>query len=461
MTTLVERPAMRRPTTVRTILGALSMGAMLAGCEPSCGDEVARIEALLSGEALVLDPACVVRSSVTVPAGATVSATFDLPADATIHLAPSPAGMPPTTLRDARIEGGGTRASVMIDGEGAARIEGLEGHLTRGTAIAALNGARVTVLGLQLTGNVDPAQLLSLPTPAPPDRLATYGIVALAGASVVFEPAPSASRIERFASAGVGCGSATISLVDLVLHESRGVGVLAVDCDLTLLRVEIDATLASPGLPGIGIAAAGSTLSADTLALHDSPGFGLFATDTASVLTGVTIERMAQAGLWVEGGSRLTVTSSTLRENAGAAIAAVGASALRITDSEIADTETAPLPTRGGFGSEPMGDGVHVAELPGTPLEVTLTRVDLIGNTRVGLVLDGGGESLSIALEAVEVDAPETALGAVAQRVTDLPADWDADVVRVSSAARDAIADALTVSDGTPYGILMPPTLAP
>jgi len=170
---------------------------------------------------------------------------------------------------------------------------------------------------------------------------------------------------------------------------------------------------------------------------------------------------MEQAGLWVEGGSRLTVTSSTLRDNAGAAIAAVGASALRITDCEITGTDMAPLPTLGGLASDPMGDGIHVAERPGTALEVTLTRVDLAGNERVGLVLDGAGESLSLAIEAVEVDAPATALGAVAQRVSGLPADWDMGVVRVSSAARDAVAAELTVSDGTPYGILMPPTLAP
>jgi len=441
-------------------LGCLALSA-LSGCAPACGDEVIRIEALLSGQSLVIDPACVIRTSVTVPAGATVSATFDLPADAAIHLTPSPDGMPPTTLRDSHLEGGGTRASVMIEGSGSARIEGLEANLVRGTAIAALAGAQLTVVDLHLAGNVDPTQLISLPNPAPPERFAIYGVVALDGASVVFEASASPSRIERFASAGIGCGSASMALVDLVLHESRGVGVLAVDCALSLERVEIDATLASPGLPGIGIAASGSTLNVDTLSLHDAPGFGLFATGTESTLTGVSLERMEQAGLWVEGGSRLTVTSSTLRDNAGAAIAAVGASALRITDCEITGTDMAPLPTLGGLASDPMGDGIHVAERPGTALEVTLTRVDLAGNERVGLVLDGAGESLSLAIEAVEVDAPATALGAVAQRVSGLPADWDMGVVRVSSAARDAVAAELTVSDGTPYGILMPPTLAP
>jgi hypothetical protein len=61
----------------------------------------------------------------------------------------------------------------------------------------------------------------------------------------------------------------------------------------------------------------------------------------------------------------------------------------------------------------------------------------------------------------VVVDAPAGALGAVAQRVPALPADWDVSVTRTTSAARDAAAAELAVSTGSPVGILMPPTLAP
>ncbi len=284
----------------------------------------------------------------------------------------------------------------------------------------------------------------------------------MSGASVTIESTVAQSSIiERFASAGVGCGGGSITMRDLVLNENRGIGVLAVDCTLAIERLDVGATLSSPGLPGIGIAASGSVIDAVGLGLYAAPGFGLFATDTESTLSQVTVEGLEQAGLWVEGGSSLTLANATLTGNAGAAVAAVGASALTLTDCQVDDTRQAPLPVAGGFAGEMMGDGIHVAELPGTELSVSLTRVGLAGNARVGLVLDGSGEALSIALEAVEVDAPETALGAVAQRVAGLPPDWDSDVVRVSSAARDAVASELTVSDGTPFGILMPPTLAP
>jgi hypothetical protein len=82
-------------------------------------------------------------------------------------------------------------------------------------------------------------------------------------------------------------------------------------------------------------------------------------------------------------------------------------------------------------------------------------------NVRVGMVLDGGGDPLALAVSGTMVSTSGTELGAVAQNVASLPASWDSGITRAGPAMTlDHGAAPLVVSDGVgTLGILMPPTI--
>jgi hypothetical protein len=441
---------------VMVLCGAPS--ASCAGPSAECASDAtaARIAALGAGETLELASTCVVSGALTVPAGATVrGGTFMLGRADSVTLTASADGTPLTTLEGARITGGSERSSVRVLGSGSARIADTTFEIERGTAIG-VDGARVEVQDVDIVGNIDPARVLDVPDPAPPDRFATYGVAVIHGGSVTI----TGGRIARLASAAIVCTDATLALTDVVLDENRGAGLLAFTCEVRATRVEVTRTLA---LPGVGIALFdGSTLATgESLHLHDASGYGLFASASTISLTHPVVERMAQAGVWAENGASLTITDGMFDDNAGAAVAAVGASLLDVRTTMVVGTRSALLPTSEGAGADRFADAIHVAQLSSQACVVSIADVVLIDNERVGLVLDGGGDAVALTVARTRIEGTESALGAVAQNVDELPPTWDADVMRIGSPlSLDPAAGVLIVSDGSgAVGVLMPPTI--
>lgn len=446
---------MLRRMNVR-VLSFVALSAALFGCGVPCGGEAERIAALTSGETLALDPACVISEPVTIPAGARVTGgTFVMDAGERIVVTSSGDTSMPTTLEGAHVSGGSGTYTIGVMGTGAAHIGRTTLVLERGAGIVAF-GATVTIDDVHLTGNVDPSALISLPSGPPGDRFATFAIVAEDGATVTI----TGSDASRFARAGVWCNGSTLVATGTEVNETVEAPILLVDCDATLDDVEVSGTLAAIGRPGMAIASLASSVEATDLFLHDAPGYGVYAVGSELTFHTPRVERIEQGGIWAATGTTLELDGGTFSDNEGAAIAAVGAEVLTVRDATITGTVEAPIPTLSGMGVDRMADGIHVAE-GSAPMTVTLERVMLVGNERIGLVLDGGGAMLATSITDVTVMAPDTALGAVAQNVTALPVTWDDGITRDGSAARDAVAPSLEVSDGTPYGILMPPTLSP
>lgn len=445
-------------------------GIVLTACAPcdSSAALVARIESLASGERLDVGE-CVISEAVTVPAGAVVEhGVFELPAGASITLVPSADDAPVTTLIGSRVRGGAggaggddrrDAASVRVEGPGRARIEGVELELARGIGIGVAQ-ADVEIDRTQLVGNVDPEHpdYLSLSIPALPGVLATYGIAVVDTAHVTI----TSTSVRRMATAGVICDAATLVASDVAFSENRGFGLRSFGCTVTLTDADVHDTVSAPGLPGVGIdAELGTELTATRLQLHDAPGYGLLVRASEATLDAPSIARMQQAGAWAEDGAILSVTGGVLEDNAGAAIAAVGASSLEVRETRVTSTTSASIPSPGGGGAERMADAIHVAQRAGMPCTVTLAGLTLIENVRVGVVLDGAMEPLTVSIERTRIETSGTQLGAVAQDVAALPAAWDADIARVGSAATlDATAGRVEVSGGTGLsGILMPPTI--
>lgn len=430
--------------------------ASAAACDP-CSGIVARIEGLGSGESYRVPAGCIVTEPVTVPAGASVEqGTFELEHGESITLAPSPDAAHPTTLSGATVRGGNDAAPIVVArGAGDVAIRSSSFELVRGIAIG-ISGARAWIDEVSITGNLDPARALEVPSPPDPAALATYGVAVIEGANVT----ATSLAVRRVAIAGLSCTRSTLVVMGGTLEQNLGIGLWAQECDATLGDVEIARTLAAPLRPGMGIAARASTIGATGLHLHDAPGYGLLAAGSDVSLGAPRIERLEQAGVWVEDRSTLVVGGGTFEDNRGAAIAAVGAERLEVFDATIARTALAPIPTGTGTSLERMGDGIHVVQLAGVASAVELGDLLLTRNERVGVVLDGAMSPLLFSVVRTRVETAGSELGAIAQNVASLPAGWDAEVTRVGSAATlDATAAPLIVSEGGLAGILMPPTI--
>lgn len=440
-------------------LGALALAtlACIAGaCDP-CAGVVAHIEALGPGETYVIPAQCTVTESVTVPAGASVEGgTFELERGESITLEPSPDDDRATSLASTTVRGGNdAEPAIVARGAGHVSISGVSVELERGIAIG-ISGASASVSGVTIVGNVDPLRAAELPVPADPAEIATYGVAAIDGATVT----AAELDVRRLAAGALACSSATLRVTGASLIESRGIAAALFDCVAALDDVEITGTIATALRPGMGIAAGASEVTATRLHVHDAPGYALLARGGEITLVTPTIERLTQAGVWVEEGASLEVEGGTFTANRGTSIAAVGAARLAVRDTVIADTALAPIPTMSGTSIERMGDAIHVVQRAPFTSEVELAELSLTNNERVGVVLDGAMSPLPLSIRGTRIETRDDQLGALAQNIAALPATWDAEVTRVGSAVSlDPVAGTIVVSEGGLTGILMPPTI--
>lgn len=437
-------------------LALATVACIVSACDP-CAGVVASIESLGAGETYVIPVECTVTEPVTVPAGGSVEGgTFELERGESITLEPSPDDGRPTSLASTIVRGGNDAApAVVARGTGHVSIASVSFELERGIAIG-ISGASATLSTVTILGNVDPLRAAELPVPAEPAEIATYGVAAIEGASL----RATELDVRRVAAGALACSSATLDVTGAELIETRGIAVTLFDCLATLDEVEIADTIPAPLRPGVGIAAGTSEVTATRLHVHDSPGYGVLAYGGEITLLMPVVERLAQAGVWVERGATLSVEGGTFTANRGASIAAVGATRLEVRETVIADTALAPIPSMGGTSLERMGDAIHVAQRAPTASEVELRDLSLMNNERVGVVLDGAMSPLILSITGTRVETTGTQLGALAQNIAALPAAWDAEVTRVGSAvALDPVAGTIVVSEGGLTGILMPPTI--
>jgi hypothetical protein len=455
------------PSTMHSLHKALTIGAVAViavacGCanDPAPCDGRAmrdRIAMLASGERLELGASCVVEGALVVPAGAIVhGGTFALSEGDAITLTPSPTGAPVTTLSEAHVIGGSDTA-VALRGPGHARIEATSFELTRGIAIGVAE-SEVEVVDVHVTGNVDPANVLAVPSSA--EGFARYGLVAVEGATVHV----TGSRFARLAVSALGCDDATLTLEGVTLEENLGVGLAAFACMVSASDVEVMHTLSGPGLIGIGFALLDASVleTGDSLHFHDAPGFAIYASASDVTLTSPIVERMGQVGVWAEMGGTLHVADGTFTDVEGIAIGSVGATEVDVRGTMVTGTRDALLPRMGGASGERVADAIHVVQTSARDTIVSITDTTLVDNGRVGLVLDGGGAALALTLTGTRAEGTGDELGAIAQNVAALPIDWDSGVTRVGSAASlDGTAGTLVVSNGTDAaGVLMPPTIS-
>lgn len=361
-------------------------------------------------------------------------------------------------LRDLRIEVDHGGVGVRAAGGGTLAASGLTVVVTRGLGVG-LAGCSAELGPLELTGPVTRENALF--TPSDPAETGAYGIVGrdLGTSTVMLHDV----HLSGFAVAAATFGGGSITWEGRAdgpdVEASRGVGMGFFGSTGILRSIEIVDTLSGPRDVGTDILAMNAgDLVIDGLTLIGGEGFGVFAEDTPVRLTSARITNLGLSGVRVQGGS-LEATDLVARGNGGAGVLAIDTTSVVLTDVELTDQRELPLPST-GVTTVLCGDGVQVVRVPesdGPPLAVTLRRVSLSGNERTGILLDAAdGPVGAVEVEAVTVDAPTGATGAIAQR-TALAPTWDGGITRTGGALND---DAFTgILD--PVGIMMPPGSAP
>lgn len=446
---------------IRTTVGVLAL--LASECAPDTHCDRGALQAALDAAGpseTVRIGGCAIAGPVVVPSGVTLAGEAGAVitgdgVDPAVTLRPGPTA---TVLEgvEVRVPSG---IGVAASGAGAIVVRDLVVDADGGIAVGLREVDDVSIVGLSAAGPVDAANAASLPVPANPGDTATHGVAALDCGTL------SASDLDLsgFATAALLVRGGTATIRDARIHDTRGVGARFVDSSASLTSSTLSGILTAPGLAGFAVAAdGGGSLATASVVIRDGAGWGIFHDGSSGDHVDLSVARLEQAAVWSQNGGSLGLsgTGTRIEGNGVGGVIAVDVRSLTVTDAVFEGQRLAFVPSGGG-GGEMMGDGVHVVRTPaGPPTDVTLRGVTMTDNARVGLLLDAASLELGALDVEATVEGSGTQLGALAQRVSALPVDWDAAIDRRgATAANDPIAEAGTPLDVT--GIIMPPARPP
>ncbi len=399
------------------IVDAASLSAALAGARP--GDVVhvgtARIEGRFTVPAGVSLVGAGAGTVLVAPAGA-----------AALTLA---GGTPETRVSSLTIEVHGSIGVVARGGGGVALSE-VTVTVAAGLGIGAEDLATLTLRNITVTGSVNAASAILLPTTPAPTDAPTYGIalVRIASAELV------AVDVSGFGIAGIVATDATTVWNGGSSSGTRGTGMLVFGGTAEVTDVQLCGALAGGGLvPSYGaVFTGGADVRSQRLQVCDGVGYGILQSEARASHTDLVVRNMTEAGVWVQAsdGFALSGAGSMLSGNRVAGLFAIGSSNVSVADATIAGT-------RNGMRIIDMapvlvGDGVQLVD---STTDVSLSNLHLVDNDRVGLLLDvGTGSTAGVRLSAITVSGTGTALGAIAQGTT-VVAGWDGPIVREGATA--------------------------
>lgn len=462
------------------VVGRWLVVAALATALGACGDddvapaatcETAALQSALAGAApgaSVAIGACEITGTFTIPpgvamVGAGVGATV-LRGDGGAPVVDLAAG---ASLRGVSVivpSGTGIRAR----GAGVFEVREVALDVARGIGLAARDASSITLSAVRITGPVTSDNARTIGSPGDAAETGTFGILAydVQGEAATDGLFLSDVEVRGFATAGIALVRSKLTWdagdpsIPEVLEGNRGHGLMLFGGVAELRSVRACGTLSAAGLPGLTIAASeGASLVTDAMLVCDGDGFGVFQDASTAVHTGLEVRGLSQAGVWAQATGQLSIGAGSVLEDDGVAgVAAIDVERVTIEGTRIEAIREAPIPD-GGAGAERMGDGLHAVRtsLSAPPLSVELDDVRFIDNVRVGALLDGFDERATLSLRAVTVRGSGDELGALAQRIVELPDGWDAEVVRegdtlANDAAFESLRRVLEVS-----GIIMPP----
>lgn len=327
-------------------------------------------------------------------------------------------------LHSLRIESLGT-AGVVVRGSGLATIEDVFVRAEKGTGIAAFAVLALTLREVTVEGPIDALNVLSLSSSATSMDTATHGIF-LSASAATFEQVTA----RGFADFGVLAVDSQLAWDGGNFSANRSVGAMIYGGSATLSNVRADEVWRGTRvIPAFGLAAAGNAeVESSALSIHNTEGAGIFHSSSIGRHLDVDVTDNTHAGIWTQFSSMFEVSGS-LANNSLAGVVAVDTELMLLHDANIEDTQLS-IRLVGETGTTRIGDGV---QLNGMVLEARFENVQLVENSRVGLLIDVPAAAMPmfsfVNVTSNVAAATQGATGVVAQG-SPLPAGWDNGIVR-------------------------------
>ena len=421
----------------------------------SCGDEGSSsietseqlreaLEGAASGDVIELASGATFVGSFSVPGGVTVDGN-----GAVLEGLSNPLGGPKAVVI---LTGGADQATRLTDvtvvnnaggvvavGGGEVAIDRVTVDVSAGFGIAAEGVEALSLSELTLRGPVTEEMLSSIGDEVDPSELPIAGLM-------VSNVELSASELDISGFAGFGAivyqSAGTLSASRI--GQCLGVGLLveASQLEVASTRVEesysgrrVGSTIFATGVAVTG----GSAMTSEGLTIDGVQGVGLLQDNATSAHADLQVMNNRNFAVWLQdiaatdAPAFMVRGASAIENNSGAGIFARDVAGIDLDGLTVANTATQ---TRvDGFRPIEYGDGVQLVGVTG---QIAIRNTYLVGNPRVGLLVDGtsegGAPAPDFALDAVYVELgelDEAPLGLIVQNSD----AWD----------RDALLDAFTI----------------
>ena len=410
------------------VLGALGLViASAMGCTGEiCDPGVLRDELASASEGDVISlGSCAIEGSFVVPGGVTIEGrgldrTFmRARGGPALRLAGGPAASP------SRIRWLGVRsddaAAVVVAGGQAAEIWESAIDATKGVAIVARDVARLELADLTLTGPVTTDNARDEPMDRLPDPAAT------ATHGLVCERVGTASltdvRIHGFSYFGAALVDSDTVIDAVDLSDNLDTGIYVRGGTVSIAGLVVAGTMdASRRLHSHGAVFLDADVQSIDLRVVDGAGVGLMHRGGRIRHERLAALRNREIGAIFQGAQSVVIegTGTELAENGGGGVVAIDTDHLLIRGISIRDTKRRriAIDPDNGIG---LGDGLQLVR---TDADVELRGISLVGNERIGLLVETEADNLDgLLLEGVTVDGRADQLGALAQRGGELLAE--------------------------------------
>ncbi len=311
-------------------------------------------------------------------AGATrIVGPSDLP---TLTLAPGTAETP-TVVTGLTAESVGDLA---IRAVGAGYVEVSDAAVavpTNGAGIGAESLTSVAIRSVTVTGPVNAGNADAMPlTPSITDS-ATHGMTFVGVSTVIVEE----STVTGFAYVGVLSVNSGMTWRGGAITSTLGTNLLVYGGTATIEAANLEEALQGTRLiPAYdAVLAGGADVSTNGVDVSNSGGYGILQSEATATHVGLSAMSNRSAALWVQNSGGFSLSDSNLDDNGMAGVVAYASTDVNLADVVIDGTRSM---TR-IFGTMPVevGDGV---QLVGSTTNVSLARLGLGDNARVGLLVD-------------------------------------------------------------------------
>ncbi|MBI2897995.1 MAG: hypothetical protein HYY06_30865 [Deltaproteobacteria bacterium] len=390
---------------------------------------------------------CRVRGSFTVPAGVSltgagrdVSILEGLSNTVAVFLEPGNDGSA-TRLADLAVESDGP-ADLAVpsdgtfaigargDGQGVVALEAVDVRAQRGFGMGAQDLSDLEMTDVTLTGQVTPENAAYSP-----DGWATHGLALLR----IGEAALTDVTVTGFMEFGAALVETSTTWIGGGAPRNIGAGLSQWDGDADLQGLDLSETL-ERGIEftaAAGIFSSGARVESVGLVVNDGQAYGLFH-DNASA---AHVDLVANDNDWPAASAQfctsfeISGSAGELARNGQAGLTVIESTTVAVAGARIA--ETTPFLTLLQVGDEQvqdeMADGLQIVG----PIEtLTLQRLVVANNGRVGILIDLKEGGADIGTSDVTVEGTGEQLGAIAQQ-GNVPDGWDSGVTRQGATAEN------------------------